>query len=141
MAIELWSPFEDLTRFQREMSKMFRRPFMRWAPTVDAYSKGNDLVVKAELPGVKKEDVDVSVSDNKLIISGERQKEEKVEEKDYYMMESAYGKFQRSISLPKEVKAEDIKAAFKNGILTVNIPGAAEKARPKERKIEIEEAA
>lgn len=140
MAIEIWNPFEDLADWSRQVRKSVKSMGTNmWMPTIDVYSKNNDLIVEAELPGVNKDEVDVSVSEKMLMISGERKQEEKVEEENYYRMESSYGKFQRSISLPVEVKPEDIKASFKNGVLKVVVPGAGKEA-PKKTKIDIEAA-
>jgi HSP20 family protein len=140
MAIEIWNPFEDLTEWSRRM--MMRRGTEEvWMPTVDIYSsKNNDLIIEAELPGVSKEDVNVTVTGKTLTISGERKKEEKVEKENYYRMEAAYGKFERSISLPVEVKPDTIEASYKNGILTVTVPGAGTEV-PTKTKIEVKEEA
>ena len=94
-------------------------------------------MVKAELPGLGKEDVEVDVSDNVLTISGEKKSQEKVERKDYHRIERTYGSFSRSIRLPGEVVTEQAKASFENGVLEIRIP-KTEAAKQKKRKIEIE---
>lgn len=139
MAIELWSPFEDLSQWSQAIRRAMRGETM-WMPSIEVFSKDNDLIVKAELPGVTKKDVDVSLTGNTLTISGERKMEEKIEEKNFYKMETSYGKFRRSITLPVEAGTEDIHATFKDGILTVTVKGAAAEV-PMKKKIEIEEAA
>lgn len=149
MAVLKWNPIEDLYDIQKDISRMFRRAFGatesltdwlkagRWLPALDVFSRDNNLIIRAEIPGVEPDQVDVSITDNTLTISGERKQEEKIEEKDVYMMESSYGKFRRSLSLPREVKPEEIKASFSNGILEVVIPQAAPEVKPKHVKVEI----
>jgi HSP20 family protein len=147
-----WNPLEDLNDIQRDISRFFRKAVGfgqesigamaqggRWMPAIDMYAKDGDLMIKAELAGVTPADIDVNVKDNTLTITGERKTEKEVSEKDVYRMETSYGKFARSITLPKEVKAEDIKASYSNGILTVEVPKAAPKeAEEKQVKVEIE---
>ena len=107
------------------------------SPTIDIFEESNDVVVKAELPGIKKEDIDVKVTDTTITISGEKKKEEKVENKDYYRMESSYGSFTRAFSLPSEVQTDRVKAQYKDGILEIRIP-KTEEAKKKEKKVMIE---
>jgi HSP20 family protein len=94
-------------------------------------------VVKAELPGMKKEDIDVSLTEDTITISGEKKKEEKIEKKDYYSLERSYGSFKRSFSLPAEVQTEKASAKFKDGVLEIRIP-KTEEAKKKEKKVLIE---
>lgn len=94
-------------------------------------------MVKAELLGMKKEDIDVSLTDNTITVSGEKRKEEKVEKKDYYRLERSYGSFSRSFSLPAEVRTEKVTAKFKDGILEIRIP-KTEEAKKKEKKVAVE---
>ena len=154
-AIAPWRPFMDLSRWDREMDRMMddfftrrMRPWWpeRWlgsrdsevvSPIVDVYEEKDDIVVKAELPGMDKNDIEVNISDSELTLKGEKKKEEKIEEKDYYRCERFHGAFFRSVELPKDVKADKVKASFKNGILEVRIP-KSEEAKTKEVKIKIE---
>ncbi len=151
--IQRWSPFDDLIDIQKDISKFFRRAVgfgtgaattgfesaRGWMPAVDIYASDGDLKVKAELPGVMPGDIDVSVSDGELTIKGERKSEKEMSEKNVYRMESSYGKFQRTITLPKETKAEDIKASYKDGVLTVEVPGAVkEEEKEPKKKINVE---
>ncbi|RJQ31256.1 MAG: Hsp20/alpha crystallin family protein [Actinobacteria bacterium] len=149
MALTKWNPLEDVYDIQRDISKMFRRAFgatseqmtswmkaSAWIPALDVYTKDNLLVIKAELPGVAPEDVDVSITENTLTITGERKQEKEIKEKDVFMMESSYGKFRRSLSLPKNVKADQIKANFNNGVLEVVVPQIAPEIKP--QKVEIQ---
>jgi HSP20 family protein len=144
------SPFETMERWFEEA---FRRPFSllgpSWLPrlrttemeeaipSVDIFEEGDNVVVKAELPGIKKEDVDVSVTDNVISISGEKKKEEKVERKNYYREERSYGSFTRSFRLPMEVQTDKAKASFKEGVLEIRIP-KTEEAKKREKKVSIE---
>lgn len=138
-----WNPWQDLFDVQREMSEMTRRflgsgsgwlaPSSRgtngtvWTPAVDVFSRGEDLVVRAELPGVDPDkDIDISFQDGALTIRGERRHEDRTEKDDYYRFESSYGSFLRTIPLPHGVKAQDIKATYENGILEVVIPKVGE---------------
>ncbi|MFZ3122066.1 MAG: Hsp20/alpha crystallin family protein [Thermodesulfovibrionales bacterium] len=107
------------------------------APYVDIFEDRDDIVVKAELPGMKKEDIDVSLTDDAITISGEKKKEEKVEKKNYYSFERSYGSFTRSFRLPTEVQTDKAKARFEDGVLEVRIP-KTEEAKKKEKKILIE---
>ncbi|MDH3973793.1 MAG: Hsp20/alpha crystallin family protein [Deltaproteobacteria bacterium] len=148
------STFEEMERdMARFFDEMWRRPFSMFgrpwmpslrfpeaevsAPTVDIFREGNDVVVKAELPGMTKEDIDVTLTDDRITISGEKKKEEKVEEKDYYRYERSTGSFTRSFHLPEDVQSDKAKAKFKNGILEIKIP-MTEEAKKKEKKVEIE---
>ena len=104
--------------------------------TADIFEQGNDVVVKADMPGVKKEDVDVSLSDDMITIRGERTKEEKVERKDYYRVERAHGSFTRSLRLPSDVQADKAEARFDQGVLEIRIP-KMEASRSKTKKVPI----
>lgn len=96
-----------------------------WVPAVDVFSRNGDLIVRAELPGIDPaKDVDIMVEDGVLTIKGERRHEEKTEAENYYRFESSSGSFQRSVPLPKDVKADHIAASYENGILEVTVPKA-----------------
>ena len=139
MAIMRWNPFRDLMRLENEMNRLMQRVFGRpalparaeerplietrgWAPAVDVIDKKDKLIVKAELPGVEKEDIDISISGNVLTLKGETKREKEVKEEDYYCCERYYGGFSRSIDLPAEVDASKVDASFKNGILEITLP-------------------
>lgn len=133
-------PFEQLTQLRNEMNRLFESPlngsfgnqlFNTWAPAIDLYQDRDHLVVRAEVPGMKKEEIEVSLHDGALTISGERKAEDKREEGDNYRSERFYGRFQRSVALPVAVKPDDVKASYKDGILTVTLP-KAEEARPRQ---------
>ena len=144
------STFEEM---ERRVEDLFRMPFSfmepsRWprkrmsemegvSPRVDVFEEGDNFVVKAEIPGMKKEDIEVSLTDDRVTISGEKRQEEKVEKKNYYRLERSYGSFTRSFRLPKEVQTDKAKATFKDGVLEVKVP-KTEEAKKKEKKIAVE---
>lgn len=134
--MEKW--FEDA--FRRPFS-FLSHPMMRGAeeivPTVDILENNGDIVVKAELPGVKKEDIDITLTDDTITISGEKKKEEEVKKKDYYRYESSYGSFCRTFSLPSEVQSDKAKTKMKDGVLEIRIP-KTEEAKKKEVKVKVE---
>ena len=103
-------------------------------PSVDIFEEGGDMVVRADIPGIGKDDLDVSITENTLTISGERKQEEKKEKKDYHRVECSYGSFRRSFRLPENVKGEKAKAQFRDGVLEVRIPKSKE---TKAKKISI----
>ena len=147
------SPFKEMEKRFEEMEKrfedFFRRPFSMlpsWmpkmkmpgleevSPSIDIFTEGDDVVVKGELPGMTKEDIDVSLTEDTITISGEKKKEEKIEKKNYYSLERSYGSFKRIFSLPSEVQTEKASAKFKDGVLEIRIP-KTEEAKKKEKKI------
>jgi HSP20 family protein len=120
--------------WQNRMGRLFDRNFFdfgeagsemamtNWNPTVDVFEDENNIVVKADLPGVDKENVKVDLKDNVLSISGERSDEKELKEESFYRKERAYGKFCRSFTLPSGVDGEKIKAEYKDGVLNIEIP-------------------
>jgi HSP20 family protein len=108
-----------------------------WVPAVDVFDTRDAVVLKAELPGMKVDDIEIEVDDNVLTLKGERAFEEKVDEERYYRVERRYGAFQRSLALPQGVKADEIQASYDDGVLQVTVP-KAEAARPK--RIEVKPA-
>jgi HSP20 family protein len=107
---------------------------MGWAPAVEVFEKEGKFVVKAELPGIKEEDMDISVVDNTLTIKGEKKTESEVKEEDYYCCECSYGSFSRSIALPSNVDAKKIAASYEDGVLGISLPKASE-VKPKKISI------
>lgn len=143
------SPVEEM---ERRFEDFFRRPFSLlepsgWLPRlrmpeaaglpVDIFEERDDVVVKAELPGMKKDEIEVNITGDTITISGEKKKEEKVERKDYYRFERSYGSFSRSFTLPSGVDTGKAKAQFKDGVLELRVPKTGE-AKKKEKKIKIE---
>ncbi|MBM3239356.1 Hsp20/alpha crystallin family protein [Candidatus Poribacteria bacterium] len=143
-------PFRELDELREEMDRLFERtlgravplrreaPVVRgWAPAIDMFERENEVVLRAEVPGMSKEEINISVLGNTLTISGERKTEEEVKEDDYYCCERSYGRFQRDITLPQGVDAGKIKASYKNGVLEVVLPKTAE-AKPKQIEVAVE---
>jgi HSP20 family protein len=107
-----------------------------WNPPVDVYETNDSIVLKADLPEVSKEEVDISVQGNVLTIRGERKREQEVKEQNYYRLERSYGGFTRSFTLPGTVDAEKIEAGFSGGVLTVNLP-KREESKPKQIRVKV----
>jgi len=107
------------------------------APAVDVFEEKDDIVVKAELPGIEKDNIEVNLADHHLTIKGEKRKEEEVKQEHYYRSERSYGSFMRTVELPKDVHADRVKASFKNGILEVRLP-KTEEAKAKEIKVKVD---
>lgn len=105
-------------------------------PTVDIYRKGDKITVRAEIPGIKSDQLNVSVDDDLLTISGEKKYENEVKEKDYYRMEASYGRFERTVRLPEAVKAEGAVAVYKNGVLKIELQ-KSEDTKKKQIKINV----
>jgi HSP20 family protein len=140
-----WETYPSLSGLQDQVNRLFDSSFPRrsdnsalttWAPAVDIYETENELVVKADLPDVSEKDLDVRIENNTLTIRGERKFEKKVEEENYLRVERTYGSFSRSFSLPNTVNNEAIKADYKNGVLTVELPKRAE-SKPKQVKVNV----
>ena len=142
-SINRWEPFRG--SYDSQLNRLFSDFFGRtsqdqnlttWAPSVDIYDAEHELVVKADLPDVKPEDLDIRVENNILTIRGERKFEKKVDEKNYLRVERTYGSFARSFSLATTVNTEAIKADYKDGVLTLSIP-KREEAKPKQIKVNV----
>jgi len=136
-----WHSFKELEDTMRHFDDMFAHPLLpiwrrvpskeeEWAPAIEVFEKNDKYVVKADIPGVKEEDVDVSVVGDTLTIRGKREAEHEVKEEDYYCCERSYGSFFRSIALPSNVDAKKIDASFEDGVLEVSLPKTAE-VKPK----------
>ena len=137
-----WEPMREMVTLREAMDRLFddafTHPFglMRdgWrgsgAPAIDMYQTENEVVVKASVPGMKAEDVQISVTGDVLTIKGEASQKEEVEEKNYHIREQRWGAFERSVMLPTTIVSDKAKAEFENGILTVTLP-KAEEVRPK----------
>lgn len=135
-ALNAWN---QLTTLRDEINRLFDVPaaetesevFNTWAPAMDLYEDKDNLVLRAELPGLKKEDIDVSLHEGTVTVSGERKNEKKYEEAETSREERFYGRFQRTLTLPKPVDAAKVTAAYKDGILTVTLPKTDE-AKPRQ---------
>jgi len=145
--MQLWQPLSDLWDLQDEINRAFRgfRPsgskergeLAAWAPAVDICEDKEAVKLTAELPGMRKEDVKISVEDGVLTIKGERRFGEETKKDNYYRIERSYGNFSRSFTLPPTVESDKIKASMKDGVLEMMIP-KKEEAKPKEVNIDIE---
>lgn len=144
--LRLWEPFREFRTLHDEMDRFFSVLWPRaavrnegagsaWAPAVDVYEEKDQYVVKAELPGVKRENVSLSLEDDVLTIKGERRYEKEEKQEGFLRVESAYGAFQRALQLPQSVKADAVTAEFKDGILKITLP-KAESVKTREIKIE-----
>ncbi len=143
--MQLWSPLGDLWDLHDEMDKVFRRfggragekgELAAWAPAVDICEDKEAVKLSVELPGMKREDVKLSIEAGVLTIKGERKFTEETKKDNYYRIERSYGIFSRSFTLPPTVEADKIAATMSDGVLNVMIP-KKEEAKPKEVKIEI----
>jgi HSP20 family protein len=144
-SINRFEPFRG-TSLQDHINRLFNEAWERnpqdaslttWAPAVDIYETEHELVVKADIPDIKPEELEVRVENNILTIRGERKFEKKVNEDNYLRVERTYGAFARSFSLATTVNSEAIKADYKNGVLTLSIP-KREEAKPKQIKVNVE---
>jgi len=140
MAIVRWEPLRELTSLQNEMNRLFNTAFdaptgggnggqgRRWVPAMDLLETEEHFVLRADLPGVQEGDVNIELEDSVLTISGERKSEHEERQEGYYRVERAFGRFSRSLTLPKGVDPEAVSASFDAGVLEVKIP------KPEERK-------
>jgi len=142
------APFRDFERMRKEMDRFwdsFLEGTMRrrgedgteWFPSLDVSETKNELVVKAEIPGMDSKDIDISLSDGMLTIRGEKKYEKEEKEENYHFIERSYGTFSRSVSLPRDLKHDKISASYKDGVLRVVLP-KSEEAKKKEIKIKVE---
>jgi HSP20 family protein len=128
-----------LRLFQDSVARMFSEPNARpWSPAVDILENENDLVLKADVPGVEPKDIDIRMENGTLTVKGERKFENDGSQKGYHRIERSYGSFARSFALPDTVDPEKVKAEFKNGVLTVTLP-KKEVAKPRAVKVEIQQ--
>lgn len=153
MTLVRFNPARELLDLEREFNKMFSSFGNRfglskkdnaddeyenavWVPLTDVSEDNDNYYLKADLPGIKKEDVKISYSDGSLSISGERTQEKETKDKKFHRIERSYGKYYRSFSIPKEIKEDKIKADFTDGQLNITIP-KAEEVKPKEISIKV----
>jgi len=148
-ALTKWDPMKELDDFSNRLSTFFGKGSLhkngeennwftqaQWAPLVDISEDDREYLIKAELPGIEKEEVKVSVEDGLLVISGERKAEQEEKNRKYHRIERSYGSFIRSFSLPDAADGSKIKADFKNGVLKVHVP-KDENARPRSIEIKV----
>lgn len=145
MSIVRYAPFRDLRGLQDEVNRLFSSSLSRsfddetmahgaWSPSVDIYENKDQIVLEAELPGMKREDFDLTIENNVLTLRGERQFEKSSEQDNYHRVERSYGTFTRSFTLPQTISPENVKAEYKNGVLRIALHKREE---VKARRIEI----
>ena len=148
MTLRRYNPFEEILRLQRELERLARSAIvpvqevereveerLKFVMPIEVYETPNEFVVKVELPGVKKEDVEIAVRDNYLVIKAEKKEEVEEEKQHVHVKERVYGKFERVIPLPPDLDTDNAKASFKDGVLEIRFP---KKSATKEKKITIE---
>jgi HSP20 family protein len=141
-----WAGFGRLSSLRDELDRLFESPWTElarasqllsgWTPALDIHEDKDNFIVRAELPGMKREHIDVSLHDGALSVSGERKLEQKYEKADVYRTERFFGKFQRTVTLPAPVAADKVKAQYQDGILTVTLP-KTEEAKPKQIEVNV----
>jgi HSP20 family protein len=143
MRLVRWTPFRDLMNIHEETGKMLDSFFERrgedgdvdWAPAMDVSELENEIVVKAEIPGMEKEEIKVTVKDDMLTVSGEKKREEREEGENWHRVERTYGSFRRVLTLPS-VDNEKVEATYKDGVLKIRLP-KQESAKPKEIPVKV----
>ena len=143
--LSIWPNFGRLTSLRDEIDRLFDAPLAElartsqllsgWTPALDLHEDKDTLTVKVELPGMKKEDIEISLHDGSLSISGERKSEKKFEDAEVYRAERFVGRFQRTVTLPAPVAADKTKAEYRDGVLTITLP-KTEEAKPKQISVQ-----
>ena len=143
----LGEPLREMEDLERRFVNLFGQPLFpawrrwlpwggTWMPAIDVVDKNSTFMIKAELPGMKLDDIEITIEDRTLTIKGERKTEREVKEEEYYRSEGTYGRFLRSITLPSSVDASKIEASYENGILEVTVPKTVEK-EPKKIRVAV----
>jgi HSP20 family protein len=142
MDLVRWSPFRELETLQDRITRLFaetgpvRKDEISWVPAVDIFEDTDEIVVKAELPSMEEKDVEVKVENNILTIAGKKKLEREEKKEKYHLIESSFGSFSRSFSLPGNVEADKASAKFEKGVLTITLP-KKEELKPKQIKINV----
>jgi HSP20 family protein len=147
-SLSKWEPLKDMVTLRDDFDRLFRGIFGRfpgfldveedfWSPAMDIEEGNDNIVVTTEIPGMKKDDIKVSVRNNVLTVSGERKQEKETKNKTYHCIERSYGEFSRSVTLPSEVDADKVSAAYKDGVLSITLP-KSESAKTKKIEVRIE---
>ena len=138
-----WNPLREMVSLRERMNRLFDDSWFRtdgygddvamgmWSPAVDMFEKDDHLVIKAELPGMEKKDINLDLKDGVLTLRGERKHENEIKDENFYRREMSYGKFVRTFSLPSDVDPDKINAEFQNGLLTIEVP-KPEQHKPKQ---------
>ena len=146
-SLNRWDPFAGVADLRKEMDQVFgeffgRTPFAMaateaaWSPLVDIHETQDHILLQVELPGVKQEDIQVSIEGDRLTLKGERKRETEVKQDQYHRVERSYGHFERSVLLPSVVDPNRVKATYRSGVLEIQLP-KKEEAKPKEIKVEV----
>ncbi|AMY09647.1 Spore protein SP21 [Luteitalea pratensis] len=148
MTLVRFDPFRELSTLQDRLNRIFADAYPRrydddltqrgeWFPPVDIYENGSDeIVLKAELPGLRREDIDLRVENNTLTLRGERKRDTEIKQEQYHRVERSYGAFSRSFTLPSRIDTENVRAEFKEGVLSIKLPVKAE-AKPRQIEVAI----
>ncbi|HYR03730.1 MAG TPA: Hsp20/alpha crystallin family protein [Syntrophobacteria bacterium] len=146
MAIVKYNPFRDLRSMQDQMNRLLDMAWNResgeelreglWQPMVDIYEDETSVIIKAEVPGIDQNDIEVRIEDNTLTLRGERKHDQTVQKENYHRVERYYGSFQRSFSLPHTIDQGNVRATCDKGVLTVTLP-KKEETKPKQIKVEV----
>ncbi len=147
MAIVRFDPFRELSSMQDRINRIFGDAYRRsdedvlkggdWTPPVDIFeNKDHEIVLRAELPGLKREDIDIRVENSTLTLRGERKQETEANQDNYHRVERSYGSFSRSFSLPTTVNTEKVSATFADGVLTITLP-TREEAKPRQIQVQV----
>ncbi|MCX8126181.1 MAG: Hsp20/alpha crystallin family protein [Dehalococcoidia bacterium] len=145
-----WEPFREMMSLRDAIDRLFEDSFVRpsrllWPELgradvpIDMYQTANEVVVKASVPGLKPDEVNISITGDTLTIKGERKEEKETREQDYFFRERRYGAFSRSVTIPVPVKTDKAEATFENGVLTITLP-KAEEVKPKQIKVKAKAA-
>jgi len=145
VAIIRWDPFRDLVTLREKMNRLFEETFTgrgekkdlvsgTWSPSVDIYETENAMVLTAEVPGMKEDEIEIKIEDNTLILQGERKFEKETKEENYHRIERSYGSFYRSFTLPNSIDQDKIQAVHENGVLKITMPKRPE-LKPKKVKV------
>ncbi len=149
MSMKKWDPFRDLLSIQDRMNQLFNETrAMReegeegfckgnWSPPVDIYESGSDVVLKAEIPGISQDEIEIKIEDDTLVLKGERKFRKKTDDENYYRIERSYGTFVRSFTLPNSVDQDDVKATYEDGVLKIVMSKKQEK-EPKSIKVKVD---
>ncbi len=143
MTLVRWDPFREIAKIHDRLSRVLadtrftgEEGYGAWVPPVDIFERGDDLVIRAELPGLRREDIEVRVENGSLVLRGERRRDEDIDEANAYRLERIYGTFTRSFALPRTVDTAKIQATYRDGVLEVVIP-KSEEAKPKKVEIRV----
>ena len=145
MAVIRWDPFRDLNTLQERMNRLFEdanrgwrveepSSTTSWSPAVDIYETESEIIVQAELPGMERKEIELSLENNVLTLKGDRRFEKEGKDENYHRIERSYGSFTRAFSIPAMVNEEEIKADYKEGVLAILLP---KKERARSKQIEI----